>query len=147
MSNQRLDQKLLQKIGEKLDRPKPAINKMVSARAKKHRISSESALVIIASELGIGTAIFQRNLDAAKQDEIRDVIAQSAKSVPRLTPVNGKARKVKSNRNYSKSELKRAVESVIQDGQLRSRCIDILLGKKWSRFVGQFGGCIKVDSI
>src|SRR3989338_6974633 len=70
-----LDEKLLLKIREKLKKKYTReVNVIVSKRASLLGISSESALVLIAKELGIGASTYQRKLDQQKQSEIRDVL-------------------------------------------------------------------------
>src|SRR3989338_11200497 len=68
-----LDQKLFAKIAKKrkLDDIRK-VNVLVSKKASKLGISSEAALIILAKELGIGTASYQKKLDSAKQTEVRD---------------------------------------------------------------------------
>src|SRR2546426_10749898 len=68
-----LDERIMTKLAKKLGkRELRAVNSMVSARASKKGISSESALVLLAKEHGIGVSTYQRKLDPTKQAEIRD---------------------------------------------------------------------------
>ncbi len=72
MARGRLDSKLLDKIRKSLGKERRAVNVRVSQLASKLGISSEAALVLEAKKLGIGTAVYQRKLDPAKQVEIRE---------------------------------------------------------------------------
>lgn len=75
MSNRILDKKLLLKIATKLNKRNVTdVNVLVSKKASKLGISPEAALVIIAKNLNIGTASYQKKLDHNKQTEIRDAL-------------------------------------------------------------------------
>jgi hypothetical protein len=123
-----LDVKILTKIAQKRGaRDLNVIRKLVSARARRRRISAEAALIILAEEHGVGTAVYQRKLDPAKQMEARN-------AVPALPlPPSGRAAK-EANRTgttrstgSARSKLRAVIEYVIQDPELRSRCTDILM--------------------
>src|SRR5438874_1896376 len=126
-----LDQKLMEKIARRIGKKNiTSINSMVSKRAAKLGVSSETALVILARQHGIGTSTYQRRLDPAKQAEIRDslpaLLAPSRSS-------NGKsdARRLQSARPIinKRASLKAAIEYLIEDPELRERCQDILLAR------------------
>ncbi len=131
MARTRLDPNLMLKLANKLDFPKARINVMVSQKANKLGISSKAALAILAKEKGIGTSVYQRKLDPEIQAEIRyslpTIITQS-----KPASLARKSSKAKNNQQTAvgkKTLLKAAVEYVIQDVELRSRCEDLLLGK------------------
>lgn len=70
-----LDRKIMLKIAQELGKGDIfAINGMVSKKASRLGISPEAALVIIAKNLNIGTASYQKKLDYNKQAEIRDAL-------------------------------------------------------------------------
>lgn len=129
MGKARLDRKLLDKIATKLGKDRPAINVKISQKAAKLGISSEAALIILAKELGIGTAIYQRKLEPAKQAEVRDSLPSvfATKRVNRKK-TTGKTIQVKSYVS-KRAILKSAVEYLLQDEQLRDRCGDLLLAQ------------------
>jgi hypothetical protein len=120
----------MQKLATRLGKPDLThINKLVSRRAARLGISSEAALVLLAKEHGIGAATYQRRLDASKQAEVRDGLP--AAFAQERTSGNAT---MQSNRGTSRprivskrAALKAAIEYLIQDAELRSRCTDILL--------------------
>jgi hypothetical protein len=120
----------MSKLAKKLRKPKlSAINVMVSQKAAKIGISAEAALIVLAKEHGIGTSVYQRKLDPAKQAEVRDALAadlvSSGRKV-RTTSGNGAARKRPAM--SEKAALRLVIEQyLIQDPTLLSRCQDILL--------------------
>jgi len=58
-----LDDKLLLKIANKLHKQETiSVRKSVSAKASKLHISPQAALVIMAHELGIKSAVYERSL-------------------------------------------------------------------------------------
>ncbi len=128
MGKGRLDTKLLDKIAEKLDKKRTAINVKVSQKARTLGISSEAALVLLARELGIGTSVYQRKLDLAIQTEIRETLPLIF--VPSVTNVKKKAVSAKiSKKSKTPSPVKLATEYLIEDKELLSRCGDILLAR------------------
>lgn len=125
-----LDQKIMSKIAKKIGKNDiTAVNGMVSKKAAKHGISSEAALILLAKEYGIGTSTYQRKLDVTKQAEVRDALP-SVFAPTHAVNNNGKPRNsggsVKSSVS-KRTSLKLAIEYLIQDQELRSRCQDILL--------------------
>lgn len=128
MAKGRLDRNLLDKIAKNLGKKRTDINVMVSKKAAKLGISSEAALIILAKEQNIGTAHFQRKLDPAKQTEVRDSLPTIFTSQRRQKEDTGKTKQV---RKYAdkKTTLKSAIEYLLLDDDLRSRCGDILLAR------------------
>jgi hypothetical protein len=71
-----LDTKIKLKIAKKIGvEDTTVINRMVYKRARNLVISSEAALIILAKEYDIGTSIYQRSLDPAKQAEVRAALS------------------------------------------------------------------------
>ena len=128
MAKRRLDKKLLDKISDKLGIQQRAVNVKVSKKARKLGISSEAALVLLARELGIGTATYQRKLNPSIQTEVREALPlMFAKTVKNAKK---KAIPVKSTRaQRSISPVKLAIEYLIEDKELSDRCKDILLAR------------------
>lgn len=124
-----LDSKIMSKLTKKLGKKKVAdINVMVSNKASKLGISAEAALIILAKQHEIGTSTYQRSLDTAKQAEVRNALP--AIFVPaRITNHANKARNENGTKPAisKKASLKLAIEYLIEDEELRSRCQDILM--------------------
>ena len=125
-----LDQKIMSKIAKKIGKKDiTAVNGMVSKKAAKFGISAEAALILLAKEYGIGTSTYQRKLDVTKQAEVRDALP-SVFAPTHAANNNGKTRNSGGSAKSSVSKrtsLKLAIEYLIQDQELRSRCQDILL--------------------
>lgn len=138
MARGRLDRKLLQKIGGKLQKTRQAINVLVSKRAAKLGVSSEAALVLLAKELGIGTAHCQRHLDSTKQGEIRDALLSALPTSPG-TRTTGARSKVSGRTVSGPREVRKAaVAYLLSDSDLRERCQDLLLASaNFDRAVNQ----------
>jgi uncharacterized protein (TIGR02391 family) len=112
--------KLAKKTGTK------NVNGLVSRKAAKLRHSSEAALVILCKEQGIGTSTFQRRLEGSKQAEIRDALLgmlPQTRATSLAAKGNRRAKPAASNR----IKRKNAVEYLIKDQELRSRCQNELL--------------------
>lgn len=123
-----LDKRIMEKIAKKLGkRDVTAVNGMVSKKAAKLGVSAEAALIILAKEYGIGTSTFQRKLDAAKQAEVRVALPGIFTTNSRSNDT-GRAKSSDTKPMVSKrASLKLAIEYLIQDQELRSRCQDILM--------------------
>lgn len=129
-----LDEKLMQKLAKKLGKDDVAqVNKIVSRKASQLGISSEAALIILAKEYNIGTSTYQRSLGVAKQNEVRDALpsvftsGQSGES----NRGSGSKKSAQTRPAVSKrASLKLAVEYLIEDEELRSRCQDMLMASK-----------------
>lgn len=124
-----LDHKIMSKIAKKLGKKNIVdVNGMVSKKASKLGISAEAALIILAKEYGIGTSTYQRKLDATKQAEVRDALptifapARTTNNASKSKNGNGTKPIIS-----KKTSLKLAIEYLIEDQELRSRCQDILM--------------------
>ncbi len=128
MAKRLLDLKLLNKVAEKLVKKRSAINVQVSKKANKLGISSQAALILLAKEIGIGTASFQRRLDPAVQAEVRE-------NLPFMFEKSSRTAKIKRKSSNSKhpkktiSPVRSAIEYLIEDHELLDRCKDILLAR------------------
>lgn len=126
MGRRILDPKIVTKLCKATGLEPNAVRVKVSQLASKKRVASEVALVLLAHQHGIGTAVFQRNLDPGMQTAIRDALDTSVTSRASSTKVN----KTIEKRAASKRDiLKGAIELLIHDQQLRSKCADILLAQ------------------
>jgi uncharacterized protein (TIGR02391 family) len=132
-----LDEALVSKLARKR-RAKPlTIGPLVSKAARKHQISPQAALVMLAQRHGIGTATFQRRLDAATKAEIRQVFASS-----RLPAENAKSppfsRRGPRVGPDDRAVWNAAIKTLIADEVLRARCGDVLCAKtNFDRAVNQ----------
>jgi hypothetical protein len=127
-----LDTKVVSKIAKKIGKKSPAVGNMVSKLGTKLRISSEAALIILAKKHGIGTATYQRSLDSTKQAEVRDSLPGIFVSKSRIANSTGGGKGAGSTKSgiSPKASLRLAIEYLIQDQELLSRCRDILLAAK-----------------
>lgn len=99
-----------------------AVNKMISARAARAGISSEAALVVLAKENGIGTAVYLRSLDGAKQAEVRNTGTSASTMLPRATATRGSSARTHARTPTDRQRIQAAIDFVISDPDLRSRC-------------------------
>lgn len=129
MARRILDPKLMAKLAGKLGKRESAVSVLVSKKAHQLGISSEAALILLAKQHGIGTAVYQRKLDAAKQAEVRDALPSVFTANGRKEParVKDSAGKKRTGLPGKKAQLKAAIEYLIEDPVLLSRCRDLLL--------------------
>jgi hypothetical protein len=127
-----LDARIVGKLGTKLAKDATGISKLVSARGARLGISSEAALVLLAKENGIGAATYLRRLEPSKQAEVRDALPAAFTFVrpPAKGAVGGNAGSAKRGTISKRASLKAAVEYLVQDPELQSRCGDILLAPR-----------------
>jgi hypothetical protein len=106
-----------------------AISAMVSQKASKLGISSEAALILLAKQYGIGTLIYQRKLDPAKQAEVTGALPSVFASSSRKAsaPSKGNAGGNRPASLSKKASLRLTIEYLIHDPVLLSRCRDLLL--------------------
>jgi uncharacterized protein (TIGR02391 family) len=124
-----LDDKLVGKLAKRLGKPDTrAINVMVSKLAHRLGISSQAALIVLAKQNGIGTAVYQRNLDAAMQAQVRDALPSIFLS-SNAQPRRAGGRKLVGYKHVTskKASLKLAIEYLIHDPILLDRCQDLLM--------------------
>jgi uncharacterized protein (TIGR02391 family) len=139
MARRILDEKLIKRLAEKLNREPRAVGVMVSKRAAKLGISSEAALVVFAKANNIGTAVFQRSLEPSKQAEIRGCLAaetpRKADRAHRRAGGNGEQRNPAID---YKTAMRLAIDALLNDATLKDRCRDLLLARsKFDRAVNQ----------
>ncbi len=137
MARKILDPKLLAKIAAARNKPPKYIGERVSKLAHKHGVSSEAALIYLAKQSGIGTALYQRKLDPSKQAEVRDLLAKPKLDGPAT------ARTAKRSSSPPKPASKRAslrsgARHLLQDKDLRARCLDLLAASsRYDRAINQ----------
>src|SRR5580693_7085281 len=125
MARRILDPELLAKVAATKRKPEKYVRETVSKFAQRHGVASETALVIIARQSGIGTAVYQRKLDPPKQAEVRDLLTRSAPERT-ATPRAGKQPTPRTKPASKRSSLKIATNHLLQDAELRGRCLDLL---------------------
>ena len=138
MGRRILDEKIMDKLAGKLGKSKIAdVNVVVSRKASKLGISAEAALVVLAKEYGIGTAIYQRKLDPTKQAEVRSALpSMFINGVGNRS--KGKTPKIKPAAITPRKRLKAAIEYLIEDQELRERCQDMLMApRNFDRAINQ----------
>jgi hypothetical protein len=128
MGRRILDPKIVDKIHKVTGKSEAAIGVQVSKLAAKKRVPSQVALVLLAHKHGVGTAVFQRKLDPAHQAAIRDAL-QAAPTVAKRTERSTTASPVEKRSTTKKEVVKLAIDLLIHDDQLRSKCADILVAK------------------
>lgn len=128
MGKRILDPKIIEKLCKATKLQPNAIRVKISQLASRKRVASEVALVILASQHGIGTAVFQRSLDPGMQSAIRYALDAAAPAAHRSrSPRAGKA--VEQRSTSRREILKGIIDLLINDHQLRSKCGDILLAR------------------
>jgi uncharacterized protein (TIGR02391 family) len=134
-----LDQGIMSKLAKKLRKPGKSISVMVSKKAHKLGSSPEAALIVLAKENGIGTAVYQRSLEPAKQAEVRDALPSIFASSQARPERLESPKHVRTTTSIGrKASLRAAIEFLIEDPVLLSRCKDILLAKsKFDRPINQ----------
>jgi hypothetical protein len=134
VGKRRLDARIMAKLGEKRGISPASVSVLVSKTAARLGIVAEAALVVLAKEHGIGTAHYQRGQSSEIQAQIRDALPGIFAS-----PKRGSDRAGKEPRGNPKTpSLKLAIEYLVQDAVLLSRCQDLLMGKaKFDRAINQ----------
>ena len=127
MGRRILDPKIVAKICKVTGKSEAAIGVQVSKLAAKRRVAPEVALVLLAHKHSVGTAVFLRKLDAAHQAAIRDALTDDASAAKR--PQRPISLPVKKRHTTKKEAVKLAIDLLIHDPQLRSKCADILAAR------------------
>jgi len=122
MANQRLDAKLLTKLANRTGKNLKYLREQISRKASRQGISSEAALIIWAKELGIGTASALRKSSGEIRHEVRT--ASPTAPAPK-TPVRD-YRKAGDRATSQKAAFRNAIDNLLHDDELRSRCRDLL---------------------
>lgn len=124
-----LDPKLLSKLAAKLDKSEQYVRETISRFANKEGIASEVALIVLAKREGIGTALYQRSLDPAKQSQVRDALAITmVVEKPRPAKAGGKV--PRRTAPSQKAVLSNAIEYLVRDPILLARCRNLLLAPR-----------------
>lgn len=133
-----LDPKLLSKLAAKLGKSKQHTRETISRFANKQGIASEVALIVLAKREGIGTALYQRSLDPAKQSQVRDTLpVNMGLEKPRPAKTGG-AKVARRRVPNQKAVVTNAIEYLVRDPILLARCRDLLLASSnFDRVINQ----------
>lgn len=130
MARAQLDKEVLEKIAAKTGATVKSVRERVSRLASKLGIRSEAALLVEARRHGIGIARALRRLDSVAQAQVRDAV-QAGKATDR----KGRSEPAQQARRGA-NPVASAVDVLLTDEELRSRCRDLLLrGKHLDRAV------------
>jgi uncharacterized protein (TIGR02391 family) len=128
MAKQRLDPRLLVKLSKKTGKPVQYLREQISRKAGKRGISSEAALVLWCRQFGVGATTFLNKQPAFVRDEVRGASAGNGDGSPRAQSAGSPPSKKRSA--SGKPAFGPIVDMVLQDGQLRDRCRDLLTARK-----------------
>lgn len=132
-----LDDKLVNKLAKKLRKEPESISKMVSATARKHALPAQGALVVLAQRNGIGTATFQRKLDAQTNSRIQTELTSSSLA-PRQVGRKQQSGPRPRRGADEKAIWTGAIHALVQDPMLQERCGDLLRGRSsFDRVINQ----------
>lgn len=124
MPQKRLNPALLKKMASKAGKAEKYLREQISRRAGRQGISSTAAQLVWAKELGIGIANALNKLPPDVREEVRS--AGSGPSAPRTS--NGK--RPATQKRKAEPITPATIDTLLQDGQLRARCKDLLRAKK-----------------
>lgn len=126
-----LDPKLIGKVAARRKKPEKYIREAVSKLAHKRGLPSEVALIVLAKQEGIGTAVYQRKLDSAKQTQVRDAFASMSTAVARPIEASNSKQRTEGRRSaISKAAAwKLAIQDLIHDPVLFDRCKELLMAR------------------
>jgi len=127
-----LDKKLLYKIARSIGKGEKYTREQISRRASRLGIASEASQILWAKELGIGTARFQRALEPHIQQQVRDhlptVFARQSE-VSKRQRIHGRPSRRRVPSLRQEVILTAAIDYLLEDDELRSRCSDLLKAK------------------
>ena len=123
MPRTQLDEGILKKISHKTRKTRKYVVEQVSKRASRQAISSEAALILWAKQLRIGTSSYQRRLAPHAQQEIQNHLPTVFSPLARIKQGADQKRSRVPRRADSTSA---AIEFLLTDQELRSRCTDLI---------------------
>lgn len=124
MATLHLNHSLLKKIAQRVRKPEKYVREQISKRAARFSIASPAAQVLWAKELNIGTGVAFRSLPPHVQDQV-----QSALPTAFVSESGGSSSRPKSKARHSvrsADPISLAVDYLLTDGELKSRCTDLL---------------------
>jgi uncharacterized protein (TIGR02391 family) len=127
MPQKRLNEALLKKMVAKTGKAKKYLRERISRKASRQGISSISAQLIWAKELGIGIANALHNLSPELREEVRSVGLGSPSAAPSSTSYGKRSG---TRRRKAEPITAATIDALLQDAQLRTRCRDLLRARK-----------------
>ena len=121
-----LDQGLLDKLVKKIGKKKQYVREQISKRASRTGLDSKVVQVLWAKELGIGTTRFQQQLEPHLQEQVR----QGLPTIFNAPKAKSKNEDVARRATKSINPIRLAIEFLIEDEELKSRCARILAGRR-----------------
>ena len=126
MPKARLNPTLLAKMAEKSGKRPQYLREQISRSAGHRAISSLAAQLLWAKQLGIGIASALNRAEPGIREEV-----QRASTLAATVPAVLRSSRVKrQSRGRTVPDPRLAVDFVLEDAELRSRCRDLLLAKK-----------------
>ncbi|MEM3086214.1 MAG: TIGR02391 family protein [Halobacteria archaeon] len=126
MGRTRLDQELLAKIAKKKRKSVKSVRERVSRLSSKLGISSQAALLRLARQAGIGIARPLARLDPAVQQQVGAALETPASESHSPKPSSSTGRGIS-----QPDPVASAIECLLTDKELRSRCSGYLRKKKF----------------
>lgn len=129
MAGIHINPSLLKKISYKIGKPEKYVREQISKRATRFSISSPAAQVLWAKELGIGTGVVLRSLPPHVQDQVQSGLPTTFLSQKVERPLKNKSKNGKSSKPIDPISF--AVDYLLTDTELKSRCTDLLKKKQY----------------
>lgn len=129
MARQRLDPKILNKMAHRKNTSVQYMREQISRKAGREGISAEAAQVILARQLGIGTASVLRRLAPHIQQEVRTGLQGNENTTP-IRSMRSKPAAPERRNGKAKFAIKSVVDQTLLDAELRDRCRDLLSARK-----------------
>lgn len=128
MAKATLNLDLLKKMARASGKTTQYVREQISKRASRLTITSPAAQILWAKELHIGTAHALRKATDSVKNEVRDELRSGSESTAPLAKTHT-ARSV-TGRARAKILDRATVSYVLQDEQLRTRCVDLIVAVK-----------------
>jgi uncharacterized protein (TIGR02391 family) len=128
MAKQRLDPRLLAKLAKKTGKSAQYLREQISRKASKQGISSEAVLVLWCRRMDIGATTFLNRQPDFVRDEVRGASTGIGDKFPGAQHTG--TAPFKKRKMLGKPAFGPIVDIVLQDGQLRDRCRDLLTATK-----------------
>lgn len=126
-SKTQLDQPLLERIADKRGKTKLYIRQQICKQAARLSISSEASQILMAKRLGIGHAQALRKLEPHIQLQVRDHLPLL---MPEPSKQGGSRTSKATTRSRTKDPISAAIDYLISDEELKSRCTRLLKSRK-----------------
>ena len=128
MTSIHLDVGIIKKIAKHIDKPEKYIREQISKRATRFSIASPAAQILWAKELGISTAVALRKLPTHIQDQVQSALPTTF--APNIGERSFKNKSKASSNKRPLDPISNAVDYLLSDRELKSRCTDLLRKRK-----------------